>query len=199
MVRVEVTCGSYFVAQPWFQKKDKDLLFFYYARNSPLTSVCGLWTIVALPLPHFLLPVYILYQTIQWVLLSLAVIWSKAWSKYTSLFFHFSFRSLHTQQAEKRVLSRQILVSSLFTPTIRWRVEQKKKKRVLKQEKKMIKEKKRKEKWTRPDTRQSSRGRLGRSSNAKITRNSKMWPTDGPTDGRTDRPTDQGVESRVRD
>ena len=38
---------------------------------------------------------------------------------------------------------------------------------------------------TRPDTRQSSRGRLGRSSNAKTDRNSKMWPTDG----RTDRPT----------
>ena len=40
---------------------------------------------------------------------------------------------------------------------------------------------------TRPDTRQSSRGRLGRSSNAKIARNSKMWPTDRLKDGPTDR------------
>ena len=45
----------------------------------------------------------------------------------------------------------------------------------------------------RPDTRQSSHGRLGRSSNAKISLNSKMlwtdrWtyiPTEGPTDGLT--------------
>ena len=37
-------------------------------------------------------------------------------------------------------------------------------------------------KKTRPDTWQSSHGRLGRSSNAKTARNSKMWPTDQPTD-----------------
>ena len=35
---------------------------------------------------------------------------------------------------------------------------------------------------TRPDTRQSSRGRLGRSSNAKTNRNSEMWRTDRRTD-----------------
>ena len=52
---------------------------------------------------------------------------------------------------------------------------------------------------TRPDTRQYSRGRLGRSSTAEIGRNSEMWPTDRRTDGRTDRPTRQGAESRVRD
>ena len=39
---------------------------------------------------------------------------------------------------------------------------------------------------TRPDTRQTSRGRLGRSSSAKTTRNSKLWRMDGRTDGRTD-------------
>ena len=39
---------------------------------------------------------------------------------------------------------------------------------------------------TRPDTRQSSRGWLGRSSDAKTTRNSKMGRTDGPTDLPTD-------------
>ena len=39
---------------------------------------------------------------------------------------------------------------------------------------------------TRPDTRQSSCGRLSRSSNAKTARNSKMWPTDRPTDLLTD-------------
>ena len=37
-------------------------------------------------------------------------------------------------------------------------------------------------KKTRPDTRQSSRGWLGRSSNAKTAQNSKMWRTDRPTD-----------------
>ena len=35
---------------------------------------------------------------------------------------------------------------------------------------------------TRPDTRQSSRGWLGRSSSAKTRRNSEMLRTDGPTD-----------------
>ena len=35
---------------------------------------------------------------------------------------------------------------------------------------------------TRPDTRQSSRGWLGRSNNAKNARNLKMLPTDLPTD-----------------
>ena len=35
---------------------------------------------------------------------------------------------------------------------------------------------------TRPDTRQDSRGRLGRGSNAKTARNSEMWWTDGRTD-----------------
>ena len=35
---------------------------------------------------------------------------------------------------------------------------------------------------TRPDTRQDSRGWLGRSSNAKTARNSKMLRTDGRTD-----------------
>ena len=44
---------------------------------------------------------------------------------------------------------------------------------------------------TRPDTRQSSRGRLGRSSNAKTARNSKMWRKDGWTDLPTYRPTEQ--------
>ena len=48
---------------------------------------------------------------------------------------------------------------------------------------------------TRPKTRQSSRRQLGRSSNAKIARNSEMLPTDRPTDRRTKR----GVESRARD
>ena len=48
---------------------------------------------------------------------------------------------------------------------------------------------------TRPDTRQNSRGQLGRGSNANTARNSKMLPTDR----RMDRPTRQGVESRVRD
>ena len=47
---------------------------------------------------------------------------------------------------------------------------------------------------TRLDTRQSSRGWLGRSGNAKIARNSEMLPTYR----RTDRPTRQGVELRVR-
>ena len=46
-------------------------------------------------------------------------------------------------------------------------------------------------KGTRPDTWQSSRGRLGRSSNAKTARNSKMWRTDRRTDRRTYRPTDR--------
>ena len=36
-------------------------------------------------------------------------------------------------------------------------------------------------KITRPDTRQSSRGWFGRSSNAKTARDSKMWPTYRPT------------------
>ena len=40
-------------------------------------------------------------------------------------------------------------------------------------------------KKTRPDTRQSSRGRLGRSSYAKTTRNSKMRQMDVQTDRRT--------------
>ena len=40
---------------------------------------------------------------------------------------------------------------------------------------------------TRPDTRQSSGGRLGRSSTAKTARNSKMWRTDLPTYRPTDR------------
>ena len=48
---------------------------------------------------------------------------------------------------------------------------------------------------TRPDTRQDSRGRFGRDSNAKAARNSEMLRTDG----RTDRPIQRGVESRVRD
>ena len=48
---------------------------------------------------------------------------------------------------------------------------------------------------TRPDTRQDRRGRLGRSGNAKTTRDSKMLQRDGPTD----QPTRHGVESRVRD
>ena len=38
---------------------------------------------------------------------------------------------------------------------------------------------------TRPDTRQSSRRPLGRSNNAKTTRNSKIWRMDRPMDGRT--------------
>ena len=50
-------------------------------------------------------------------------------------------------------------------------------------------------KKTRPDTRQYSRGRFGRSGNAKTACNSEIWPTDGPTD----RPIPLGVESRVRD
>ena len=48
---------------------------------------------------------------------------------------------------------------------------------------------------TRPDTRRSSRGRLGRSSNTKTARNSTKFVTDVPTY----RPTQQGVESRARD
>ena len=48
---------------------------------------------------------------------------------------------------------------------------------------------------TRPDTRQYSRGRLGRSRNAKTARNLTIFRTDLPTY----RPTRQGVESRVRD
>ena len=44
---------------------------------------------------------------------------------------------------------------------------------------------------TRPDTRQDSRGQLGRGRNAKTARNSKIFVTD--------RPTRQGVESHVRD
>ena len=48
---------------------------------------------------------------------------------------------------------------------------------------------------TRPDTRQDSRGRLGRGSIAKTARNSEMLLTDRRTDG----PTRQGVESRARD
>ena len=47
---------------------------------------------------------------------------------------------------------------------------------------------------TRPDTRQDSRGWLGRSGNAKTACNSI-----NPRDGRTNRPTRQGVESRIRD
>ena len=47
-------------------------------------------------------------------------------------------------------------------------------------------------KWlTRPDTRQSSRGRLGRSSNAKTVQTSKMWRTDRQTDGPTYQPTNR--------
>ena len=38
---------------------------------------------------------------------------------------------------------------------------------------------------TRRDKRQSSRGRFGRSSNAKTDRNSKMWPTNRPSIGQT--------------
>ena len=74
------------------------------------------------------------------------------------------------------------------------------------------------QKKTRPDTRQDSRGRLGRGSNAKIARNSVMWQTDrqgkvsacprlkssvtdGPTDQRTNRPmdrrTDGGMDGRM--
>ena len=53
-------------------------------------------------------------------------------------------------------------------------------------------------KKTRPDTRQSSRRQLGRSSNAKTAQNSKNV-TYRPTDQPTDRPTRQVVESRVRD
>ena len=45
---------------------------------------------------------------------------------------------------------------------------------------------------TRPDTRQDSRGRLGRGRNAKSARNSEIFVTDV-------RRTRQGVESRVRD
>ena len=48
---------------------------------------------------------------------------------------------------------------------------------------------------TRPDTRQSSRRWLCRSSNVKTTRKSKMWPTDW----QTNRLTRQAVESRIRD
>ena len=56
---------------------------------------------------------------------------------------------------------------------------------------------------TRPDSRQSNPGWLGRSGDAKTARNRKinaeiLW-RDGGTDGRTDGPTRQGVESRVRD
>ena len=49
---------------------------------------------------------------------------------------------------------------------------------------------------TRPDTWQSSRGRLGRSSSAKPLAIQKC---DEPTDLPTYRPTREGVESRVRD
>ena len=45
----------------------------------------------------------------------------------------------------------------------------------------------------RPDTRQSIRGRLGRSSDAKSIRNSKILGVE------SDGPTDQGVGLRVRD
>ena len=45
---------------------------------------------------------------------------------------------------------------------------------------------------TRPDTRQSSRGGLGRRGNAKTARNSTKFVTDAPTY----RPTRQGVESK---
>ena len=68
--------------------------------------------------------------------------------------------------------------------------------------KKLINDKTKTVKGTRPDTRQSSRGWLGRSSSAKTARNSKMLRdgrTDGQTDGRMDQPTWQGVESRVHD
>ena len=50
-------------------------------------------------------------------------------------------------------------------------------------------------KGTRPDTRQSSRGRLGRSSNAKTAWNSKMWWTDGWTYGHADQ---HGVYPRLK-
>ena len=77
----------------------------------------------------------------------------------------------------------------------------------IKKEYEMRREKGVYEKGTRLDTRQSSRGRFGRSVNAKTARNSEMLWTDGRTDrwmdgqvdGRTDRPTQQGIESRVRD
>ena len=48
---------------------------------------------------------------------------------------------------------------------------------------------------TRPDTRQSSRGRLGRSSNVKPLTILEIFWKDEPTD----RPIRQGVQSRVRD
>ena len=51
---------------------------------------------------------------------------------------------------------------------------------------------------TRPDTWQSTCGRLGRSSDAKIARNSEMLPTHLPTIGQMDQATLQDVESRVR-
>ena len=47
---------------------------------------------------------------------------------------------------------------------------------------------------TRPDTRQDSRGQLGRGRNAITARNSTKFVTDR----RTGRPTQQGVELRVR-
>ena len=50
---------------------------------------------------------------------------------------------------------------------------------------------KEKRKVTRPDTRQSGRGRLGRSSNAKEKRSEFKNVTDRPTDGPTYRPTDR--------
>ena len=43
---------------------------------------------------------------------------------------------------------------------------------------------------TRPDTQQDSRGRLGRSSNAKTACHSEMWRTGGWTDRPTDQTTD---------
>ena len=75
----------------------------------------------------------------------------------------------------------------------KWRKIGKQRKKKRKGEKKLEEthtKRKRKEgkdkKKTRPDTRQSSRGRLGRSSNAKTARNSKMLRTDRPTDLPTD-------------
>ena len=44
------------------------------------------------------------------------------------------------------------------------------------------KTKRKKKEKTRPDTRQSSCGRFGRSSHAKTARNQKMLPTDGATE-----------------
>ena len=56
----------------------------------------------------------------------------------------------------------------------------------MERERAAVDEVKNKEEETRLDTRQSSRGRLGRSRNAKTARNLKMWPTDLPTDLPTD-------------